>query len=111
MRGAAFAAIACLGAGVSADELAWRQENASLSLSGYMQFRSTLNARDVDIPGAEAFSRGFSLRRTRLTASGEVGEISYKLTASFSRLLLGPVWTVGFMALGQAEIALGVACP
>lgn len=72
--------------------LTWRQGDSSLTLTGYSQFRYELNWRDAgeisDTPGMDGtrdVTQGFTLRRTRLTAQGESGAISFKLTASFSR--------------------------
>lgn len=82
MRHVALAGLLAAGGAAMADEL--RQDDAGPSISFWLQARYTANVRDVDEP-AEAFTHGLSLRRTRLTLSGDAGKLSYKLTTSFSR--------------------------
>jgi hypothetical protein len=65
--------------------LTWRQGDASVSLNGYTQLRYTCNWRSDPPPSAEDVTHGFSLRRTRLTTDAQVGELSFKITATFSR--------------------------
>lgn len=61
-----------------------RQGDARPSISAWTQVRYTANVREVE-PPADDLTQGISLRRTRLTLSGDVNDLSYKLTASFSR--------------------------
>lgn len=78
-----FVAVAVALPAAASDDLL-RQDDPGPSISFWTQARYTANVRDVEGP-AEPFTHGFSLRRTRLTVSGDTGDLSYKLTASFSR--------------------------
>lgn len=75
-----------LAASVAANSSFLVQDEPTVKISGYMQFRYVINSRD-DVPGGgEDTASGFQTRRTKINFSGAVSDnLSYKISGGFSR--------------------------